>query len=173
MTETMTIHDGLAYSPRMRRAWMPFVALSLLAFGCAEQPRCVDRGTPERPRPEARCNVDKVPVCGDDPNEIYDPASGALRPVPPAGSTCAGEENCRARVDCATGESEPVCSNGATPYCVRGETTTLRPMMPPPSDSGVTPEEDSGVDADAGSSDDAGTDDAGAGDDAGPADSGV
>ena len=83
MTETMTIRGGLAYPSRMRRAWMPLVTLSLLAFGCAEQPRCEARGSASRPRVDVECNAGKVPVCGDDPLEIYSQSTGALLPVPP------------------------------------------------------------------------------------------
>ena len=119
MTETMTIRGGLAYPSRMRRAWMPLVTLSLLAFGCAEQPRCEARGSASRPRVDVECNAGKVPVCGDDPLEIYSQSTGALLPVPPdsvANGSCAGIEGpCRPRVICASAGASPTCANGAAP----------------------------------------------------------
>ncbi len=50
---------------RVTLASAPFVLLA-----CAETPRCVERGTPTRPRVEIECNAGKVPVCGNDPDAI-------------------------------------------------------------------------------------------------------
>ena len=150
----------------------------LLAFACAEQPRCVERGTVARPRVDVECSADKVPVCGDDPATIYNSGTGALLPVPPdsvASGSCEGiDGNCRPRPTCASAGATVACATGETAYCRLGRVRTVMTVTPTP-DSGPPPD-DAGSDEDAGDVD-AGDVDAGdvdAGDvDAGNVDSGV
>lgn len=140
----------------------------LLLVACSETPRCVDRGTPDRPRIVIECNAGKVPVCGNDPDLLYG-SSGALLPVPTeaesASGSCDGLSGpCRTRPVCSEAGADVTCADGQAPVCVLGEVdnrTAPRPDSgtPPTPDSG-TPEEDAGTDGgtDAGSTEDAGTD---------------
>jgi hypothetical protein len=133
----------------------------VLLAACSETPRCVDRGTPERPRVVVECNAGKVAVCGNDPDLIYD-TSGALLPVPPDSVTngsCDGFTGpCRPRPVCGSAGAAPTCATGEGAVCTLGAVRTATPPRPdsgpppPPPDSGPPPPEDAGP-GDAGSDD--------------------
>lgn len=152
-------------------------ALPLVLTACAETPRCVDRGTPERPRIEIECNAGKVPVCGDDPEALYND-QGGLRPVPDtsvADGICPdGIANCRTRPVCQQEKMKVVCNDGTSPVCVLGAINEIRPPRPMVDAGGG--EDAGGETPDAGDLEDAGVTDAGgedAGGDAGTADAGA
>jgi hypothetical protein len=149
---------------RLDRALFLF-ALPVLLIACSETPRCVERGTPPRTSIVIECNAGKVPVCGNDPADLYDD-HGALRPVPAAsvadGLCPAGATNCRTRPVCQQETMSAVCNDGLGVTCVLGAIDEIAPPRP---DSGPAPQ-DAGSDAgtleeDAGSEDDAGSADAG------------
>src|SRR5690606_22263488 len=100
-------------------------ALPLLV-ACAETPRCVERGASATLTVE--CSAGKVPVCGDDPEKLYD-EHGALRPVPAAsvadGLCPDGARNCRTRPVCQQDTGEVVCNDGQAPLCKLGQVKEL------------------------------------------------
>lgn len=164
----------------MRLSRVVLVLVPLLASACAETPRCVDRGTADRPRVVVECNAGKVAVCSTasyDPatgEGTYDPNTGGLVRVP---ATVSGTQlGCDAYPDfpgmtffrpaptCPAAGQAVVCPNGAQPVCVLGSQEALAAPMTPTPDAGM-PDAGSGEDAgapDAGSLEDAGAEDAGA-----------
>ncbi|MBZ0120518.1 MAG: hypothetical protein K8H88_26230, partial [Sandaracinaceae bacterium] len=130
---------------------------SLALGGCAEQPRCVNRGTVDRERIVLECNPGLVPVCGNapytpdgglDPAYPYDVTTGALKPVSQEddGSCNNVPGLCRPRPICM-GAGAPICPGGLPFHCLSGvETRAMRPPRdagpppdggPPPTDAGT------------------------------------
>jgi len=156
-------------------------ALVLVSFGCAEEAQCVEGRIRGNDTVVVQCSTGKVPVCGDEPELLYNMETGALLPVPPTPDltdpamraadtgSCDGVTGpCRPRPACrGDAEEAPFCANGETAFCLLGRIEEIMPMMPPP------PPEDAGPgDDDAGpGDDDAGPGDAGP-EDAGPEDAG-
>ncbi len=143
---------------------------------CAEASECSGEGAVcvdgHCQRPIIECNAGKVPVCGNDPDDLYAP-SGALLPVPsfsasPSGSCDGVSGPCRTRPSCEQIGAPVTCASGEAPVCVLGQVTTVAPPRadsgPPPTPDSGPPEEDSGPpEEDAGSADE----DAGGGADGG------
>ncbi|MEZ4338859.1 MAG: hypothetical protein R3B82_19755, partial [Sandaracinaceae bacterium] len=156
----------------------PWLLLAIsFGVGCAEQAVCAEGRVRGRDTVVVQCSTGKVPVCGDNPDLLYDTNSGALLPTPalpditdPAirasfTGSCDGVSGpCRPRPACpgAAGDA-PICANGETALCLLGRVDEIMAAR----DSGAPPPED------AGGGDDAGPDDAGPGDtDAGDTDAG-
>ncbi len=163
-------------------------SICLLALaGCREEPECNERNVVGGTAVVVECSTGKVPVCGTDPEQIYNPTSGALLPVPSAelsaDGSCPSETRlCRPRPTCGAVGQKAMCANGETAVCVLGSVREIAAPMtmpdggPPPADAGPG-DADGGVDAgdgsDAGPETDAGTaTDAGPDVDGGPGDAG-
>ncbi len=153
-------------------AWLSLFSL-LASTGCAEQAVCAEGRVRGRDTVVVQCSTGKVPVCGDQVAELYDPASGALLPTPalpditdPAirasfTGACDGTAGpCRPRPVCpgAAGDA-PMCASGRTAMCILGRLDEIAAGTdagppPPPEDAG--PGEDAGGETDAGAETDAG-----------------
>ncbi len=176
----------------MRLVRILFVLVPMLASACAETPRCVDHGTPMRPRVVVECNAGKVAVCSTavyDPTTgegSYDPDTGGLVRVPPVVSGTQlgcdaypgypGTTYCRPLPTCGGAGQAVTCPSGAQPVCVLGEVTTLTAPTTPTPDAGMPDAgtmDDGGAMNDGGAMDDGGAvdaslDDAGASDASAP-----
>jgi len=160
--------------------------LLLVLSACAEEAQCVDRTVRGNETVVVQCSTGKVPVCGDEPEILYNMESGALLPVTetpdlsdPAmraayTGSCDGVVGpCRPRPVCrGSSDESPTCANGETAFCLLGRVDEIMTMMPPP------PPEDGGpgeTDAGPGETDAGpGETDAGPGEtDAGPGDAGT